>query len=274
VTAYRGGLRALTTDAFRDAAEGILAAEAYHAVSRQSHPVELAPAATLLTPPLTACFPRPCRPSPSPVQGAVRLSLRNKAFQETGYAGTTTRELIGLIAALRDAADGEDGTQDADLSLLVPADASGIAYKRTVPGVLRIVYLGGTDKGGEWGRMVLVCGRLIAAPCLGHFASHRPLLDPIPPALPDPIRTLATPARRRRLLPRGPQRQPEERVSARRANPPGPLLSPCQRNVTCASFPPSHNKYLHAKVLLTSPRFRIPCPYSFLPGACAHLTLR
>jgi phage-related minor tail protein len=115
VTAYGGGLPILTTPAFRAAATGILAAEAYHA-------------------------------------GAVRLALRNKNGVRTGYAGTTVKQLIGLIAALRDAADGQPGTQDAPLAKLVPADANGIAYVRSVSGVLRIVYLGGINRGGFFPR--------------------------------------------------------------------------------------------------------------------------
>ncbi|KAI3430289.1 hypothetical protein D9Q98_004885 [Chlorella vulgaris] len=111
VTAYHGGLRALTTDAFRDAAEGILAVEAYHA-------------------------------------GAVRLALRNKRWLKTGYADTTVQQLIGLISKLRDSADCSDATEDAGLELLAPADKSGIAYSRSVEGVLKIVYLGGVNKGG------------------------------------------------------------------------------------------------------------------------------
>lgn len=109
----------------------------------------------------------------------MRLSLRNKAFQETGYAGTITRDLIGLISALRDAADGEDGTQDADLSKLVPADEAAIAYKRTVPGVLRIVYLGGSDKGGEFGDAA--CAAAFRAPQLAP-SRHRPTHSPSLPA--------------------------------------------------------------------------------------------
>lgn len=40
--------------------------------------------------------------------------------------------------------------QDAGLEELAPADKNGIAYSRDAAGVLKIVYLGGTDKGGEW----------------------------------------------------------------------------------------------------------------------------
>lgn len=111
VTAYHGGLRALTTDAYRSAAEGILAVEAYHA-------------------------------------GAVRLALRNAREVETGYADTNVEQLIGLISKLRDAADCTEVTEDAGLEDLAPADSDGIAYTRGVERVLKIVYLGGVTKGG------------------------------------------------------------------------------------------------------------------------------
>lgn len=39
--------------------------------------------------------------------------------------------------------------QDAGLEELAPADKNGVAYSRNTDGVLKIVYLGGTTKGGE-----------------------------------------------------------------------------------------------------------------------------
>ncbi|KAL4427642.1 hypothetical protein ABPG75_001731 [Micractinium tetrahymenae] len=111
VTAYHGGLRALTTDAYREAAEGILAVEAYHA-------------------------------------GAVRLALQNAGNKETGY-GFNVRKLISAIAKTRDAIDCKKYTkQDAGLEELAPADKNGVAYSRATDGVLKIVYLGGKTKGG------------------------------------------------------------------------------------------------------------------------------
>jgi hypothetical protein len=86
--------------------------------------------------------------SPFLLQGAVRLALRNKRWLKTGYADTTVQQLIGLISKLRDSADCSDATEDAGLELLAPADKSGIAYSRSVEGVLKIVYLGGVNKGG------------------------------------------------------------------------------------------------------------------------------
>lgn len=149
VTAYGGGLPALSTPAFRAAATGILAAEAYHAV--RGHAGRCVDLRHACCPPAVPVLSMLLR-IPCPLQGAVRLALRNKNGVPTGYAGTNVRQLIGLIAALRDAADGEPGMQDAPLGKLVPADANGIAYTRTISGVLRIVYLGGINRGGFFPR--------------------------------------------------------------------------------------------------------------------------
>jgi hypothetical protein len=130
----------------------------------------------------------------------VRLALRNKNGVRTGYAGTTVKQLIGLIAALRDAADGQPGTQDAPLAKLVPADANGIAYVRSVSGVLRIVYLGGINRGGELAAAASGQG---ACNLLSPALTVPPLLDPQPSHAATSHMLLLVPLLRPGFFPRG-----------------------------------------------------------------------
>ncbi|MGY4395116.1 hypothetical protein ACVWZA_000277 [Sphingomonas sp. UYAg733] len=105
VTAYKGGARLITSKTYVEAAAGLLAAEAYHA-------------------------------------GLVRTVLYQK-----GIATPTLRTDAGKISDARDMLDGtaEDKDQgiigDATTSNIVPADATGLAYSRSVGQVLNIVYL-------------------------------------------------------------------------------------------------------------------------------------
>ena len=65
---------------------------------------------------------------------------------KSGYKGANIGMIANKIAALRDAAAGT--RVDAGLRQLVPDDANSLTQTRTVEQVLKIVYLGGTDKGG------------------------------------------------------------------------------------------------------------------------------
>ena len=101
-------------------------------------------------------------------KGAARF-LENKDFLEAAagilaveaYHAGEIRTLLyqrglvkeaGAISDLRDSADGK-GDRDQGIVLrkkanIVPTDANGLAFSRTPEQVLKIVYLGGDDKGG------------------------------------------------------------------------------------------------------------------------------
>lgn len=106
VTAYKGGAPLLANKIFLEAAAGLLAVEAYHA-------------------------------------GEVRTVLAglNAQNEDAGIAGTVQK-----ISDLRDAADlngdSDQGILDEDGDVnIVPTDANGLAFSRTVQQVLNIVYL-------------------------------------------------------------------------------------------------------------------------------------
>ncbi len=108
VTAYKGGAALLMNKTFLEAAAGILAAEAYHA-------------------------------------GLVRTVLYRKGV-ETPNAPL---DLIAATEAISNARDSLDGASDidqgvaaiGDASNLVPTDASGVAFSRSVAQVHNIAYL-------------------------------------------------------------------------------------------------------------------------------------
>ena len=118
VTAYKGAARFIVSKDILEAAAGLLAVEAYHA-------------------------------------SEIRTVLygRNAMNPELGIAGTVQR-----ISDLRDSVDGPDdldqgiigpgvaGSRSA--ANIVPADANGLAFSRSIDQVLRIVYLGGSAQGG------------------------------------------------------------------------------------------------------------------------------
>ena len=56
--------------------------------------------------------------------------------------------------------------QDAGLEDLAPADKNGISFLRNTDGVLKIVYLGGTTKGGEWCSLPVADGAAALATAL------------------------------------------------------------------------------------------------------------
>jgi hypothetical protein len=108
VTAYKGGATLLQDANVLEAAAGILGVEAYHA-------------------------------------GVVRSVLYT--------LGGAAAQAAQAISDLRDAVDGADdrdqGLYDADgKANIVPTDEDGIAYSRNTDQVLKIVYLGGTNRGG------------------------------------------------------------------------------------------------------------------------------
>jgi hypothetical protein len=101
-------------------------------------------------------------------KGAARL-ISNKDVLEAAagilaveayHAGTVRTILYGKgifapprkISDLRDSVDGasdiDKGIGNATEANLTPTDENGIAFSRSAPQVLKIVYLGGTDKGG------------------------------------------------------------------------------------------------------------------------------
>ena len=104
VTAYKGASPLLTSKTFLEAAAGILAVEAYHA-------------------------------------GLIRTTLNAK--------GVAMPTLITSADAISNARDSLDGPTDLDQGLtgtatvsnIAPTDANGIAFSRTAPQVLNIVYL-------------------------------------------------------------------------------------------------------------------------------------
>ena len=118
VTAYKGAAPLLTSKTFLEASAGLLAVEAYHA-------------------------------------GLIRTVLSAK-----GIAAPTLLTAADAISNARDSLDGATdldqgisptGTGNAQASNIVPTDANGLAYSRTVPQVLNIVYLksaAGSTSGG------------------------------------------------------------------------------------------------------------------------------
>ena len=116
VTAYKGAAPLITNKTFLEAAAGILAVEAYHA-------------------------------------GTVRTILYQNRMADTGVAGQTVQTIVGKLSDLRDIADGAgDKDQgiapDGNVANIVPTDANGIAFSRTVSEVLNIVYLNAAASAG------------------------------------------------------------------------------------------------------------------------------
>jgi len=112
VSAYKGGAALIANKTYLEAAAGILAAEAYHA-------------------------------------GLIRTILYRK--------GLTTPSLRTVAGQISDARDSLDGSSDIDqgitstdptMSNIVPTDANGLAYSRSVAQVHNIVYLTNTAKIG------------------------------------------------------------------------------------------------------------------------------
>lgn len=111
VTAYKGASPLIENRTYLEAAAGILAVEAYHAAN-------------------------------------IRTVLyeANGGLLGTGLVG---RDLRDAAAKLSDARDSLDGPTDDDQGVedpsgnanIVPADANGLAYSRTAPNVLNVVYL-------------------------------------------------------------------------------------------------------------------------------------
>ena len=105
VTAYKGAAPLITSKVFLEAAAGILAVEAYHAA-------------------------------------LIRTVLFRKGVQQTPA-------LIQATERISDARDSLDNSQDQDQGIaprdggsnIVPADQDAIAFSRTAPDVLNIVYL-------------------------------------------------------------------------------------------------------------------------------------
>ncbi|KXZ44227.1 hypothetical protein GPECTOR_71g588 [Gonium pectorale] len=121
-TAYAGAAALIVDKAYLTAAAQILAAEAYHG-------------------------------------GAVRFALtklNNDRAPFKNLPGLKVRDVIEAISALRDAVDGPADTDQGIVTLnrgkwrsnLNPADSNGLIYTRNTDQVLRIVYLGGSSKGG------------------------------------------------------------------------------------------------------------------------------
>jgi hypothetical protein len=106
VTAYKGASPLITNKTFLEAAAGILAAEAYHAA-------------------------------------LIRTTLFAKGVR------TPAPQLIDATEKISDARDSLDGPSDLDQGVrprgaesnIVPADGNGIAFSRTAPQVLNIVFL-------------------------------------------------------------------------------------------------------------------------------------
>ena len=85
--------------------------------------------------------------------GAVRAFLQGADLLTTTPFGSVA-DVVALVSNLRDAADGpesdlDQGIVDDDgMANLVPTDCNALVFERTIPQVLRIVYLGGDGSGG------------------------------------------------------------------------------------------------------------------------------
>jgi hypothetical protein len=113
VTAYKGAAPLLTSKVFLEASAGLLAVEAYHA-------------------------------------GLVRTVLTAKGLETPTQAISNARDSLDGASDL-DQGITATGTGNAAASNIVPTDANGLAYSRTVGQVLNIVYLNavaGTTAGG------------------------------------------------------------------------------------------------------------------------------
>lgn len=113
VTAYKGAAPLLTSKVFLEASAGLLAVEAYHA-------------------------------------GLVRTVLTAKGLETPTQAISDARDSLDGSSDL-DQGITAAGTGNAAASSIVPTDANGLAFSRTVPQVLNIVYLNavaGTTAGG------------------------------------------------------------------------------------------------------------------------------
>ncbi len=113
VTAYKGAAPLLTSKTFLEASAGLLAVEAYHA-------------------------------------GLVRTVLTAKGLETPTQAISNARDSLDGASDL-DQGITATGTGNAAASNIVPTDANGLAYSRSVAQVLNIVYLNatsGTTTGG------------------------------------------------------------------------------------------------------------------------------
>ncbi len=113
VTAYKGAAPLLTSKTFLEASAGLLAVEAYHA-------------------------------------GLIRTVLTAKGLETPTQAISNARDSLDGSSDL-DQGITPTGTGNAAASNIVPTDANGLAYSRTVPQVLNIVYLNpaaGSTSGG------------------------------------------------------------------------------------------------------------------------------
>ncbi|WP_428151974.1 ferritin-like domain-containing protein [Brevundimonas sp.] len=113
VTAYKGASPLVTSKVFLEAAAGLLAVEAYHA-------------------------------------GLVRTVLTAKGLETPTLAISNARDSLDGASDL-DQGITATGTGNAAASNIVPTDANGLAYSRSVGQVLNIVYLNavaGTTAGG------------------------------------------------------------------------------------------------------------------------------
>ncbi|KAG2501837.1 hypothetical protein HYH03_000335 [Edaphochlamys debaryana] len=124
-TAYAGAAALIVDKAYLTAAAQILSVESYHA-------------------------------------GAVRYALgvemaNDRAPFSKPMGDLRVRTVVQAISDLRDAVDGSsdidqgvvvDAASKNSASNIVPADANGLIYTRNTDQILRIVYLGGYEKGG------------------------------------------------------------------------------------------------------------------------------
>jgi len=105
VTAYKGASPLITNKTFLEAAAGILAAEAYHA-------------------------------------GLIRTTLFQKGVQQMPALIEATEKISNARDSLDGPSDLDQGVRpQGEASNIVPADANGIAFSRTAPQVLNIVFL-------------------------------------------------------------------------------------------------------------------------------------